>query len=170
MNQKTNGLRLLTNSMDPQKETDQDIRHCLMFKLADGEYGIDMLCIKEIKILEAVTRLPNSPNYIQGVFNFHGDIVPVVNLRLILGLPQQDSTSATVTLVLKLDSAITSRLMAVVVDEVLEPLDIAGEDIKPVPDFGSEIETSLIHGLVSIDDKVRMILNVEQLLYRDALG
>ena len=164
-----NGLHLLSNSAEQLEDSQENMVHCLMFKLADEEYGIDMLCIREVKVLDALTTLPNTPDYIRGVFNFHGDIVPVVDLRLLLGMVEQKQGARTIVLVLKLEDADT-RLVAVVVDDVLEPLDIADEDIKAVPDFGSKIDTSCIHGLVSIDDKVKVILNVEQLLSREALG
>lgn len=162
-----NGLHLLSNSVDQLEDSQENITHCLMFSLADEEYAVDMLCVQEVKVLDTVTTLPNTPDYIRGVFNFHGDIVPIIDLHLLLDAAEQKQASRSVALVLRLDSA--SRLVAVMVDDVLEPLDIADEDIKDVPDFGSKIDTSCIHGLVSINGKVKVILNVEQLLSREAL-
>ena len=164
-----NGLHLLSNSVDQLAGPQENITHCLMFSLADEEYAVDMLRVREVKVLDTVTTLPNTPDYIRGVFNFHGDIVPVIDLRLLLGADEQKQTSKSIALVLRLDSA-NNRLVAALVDDVLEPLDIADEDIKAVPDFNSKIDTYCIHGLVSINGKVKVILNVEQLLSREALG
>ena len=163
------GLHLLSNSVDQLADSQENITHCLMFSLADEEYAVDMLSVREVKVVDTVTTLPNTPDYIRGVFNFHGDIVPVIDLCLLLGVAEQKQGSRSMALVLRLDSA-SSRLVAVLVDDVLEPQAIADEDIKAVPDFGSKIDTSCIHGLVSSKGKVKVILNVQQLLNREVLG
>lgn len=141
----------------------------LTFFLDDEEYGVEILRVQEIKGWDKVTHLPNSPHYLCGVLNLRGTIVPVVDLRLRFSMPARAYTPTTVVVVLKVNG-ITQRTVAIIVDGVSDTHNVLPENIKPTPDFGNSINTDFISGLVSIDDSMMMILNIDSLLSVEALG
>jgi len=141
----------------------------LTFLLDDEEYGVEILRVQEIKGWDKVTHVPNSPHYLCGVLNLRGAIVPVVDLRLRFGMAARVYTPTTVVVVLKVDG-ITQRIVGIVVDSVSDAHAVLVAAIKPVPDFGSSINTDFISGLVSIDNNMTILLNIDNLLGVEALG
>lgn len=141
----------------------------LTFMLGDEEYGVEILRVQEIKGWETVTKIPNTPHFLCGVLNLRGTIVPIVDLRLRFDMPARAYMPTTVVVVLKVEGDI-QRTVGVVVDGVSDAHDVLPADIKPAPDFGSHINTNYISGVVSIDDAMMMILNVDDLLSVEAIG
>lgn len=162
-------LQAVSDALDVLDEKEEGAEQYLTFLLDDEEYGVEILRVQEIKGWDRVTHIPNSPHYLCGVLNLRGTIVPVVDLRLRFGMPARAYTPTTVVVVLKVDG-VTQRTVGIVVDGVSDAHNVLPEDIKPAPDFGSSIKTEYITGLVSIDDNMMMILNIDSLLSIEALG
>lgn len=162
-------LQAVSDSVDLIEQKEDASEQYLTFLLGDEEYGVEILRVQEIKGWDRVTSIPNSPHYLCGVLNLRGTIVPVVDLRLRFGMPPLAYTPTTVVVVLKVDG-ITQRTVGIVVDGVSDAHNVLPEEIKPAPDFGNSINTDFITGLVSIDDNMMMILNIDRLLSIEALG
>ncbi|MDQ7073143.1 MAG: chemotaxis protein CheW [Gammaproteobacteria bacterium] len=159
-------LQQLNDSLgDVDERTDQ----YLTFLLGDEEYGVEILRVQEIKGWENVTHIPNTPDYLCGVLNLRGTIVPVVDLRLRFDMPKRTYTPTTVVVVLNVGEGV-QRTVGVVVDGVSDAHNILPEEIKPTPDFGTTVSTDFIKGLVSIGSGMMMILNIDRLLRVEALG
>jgi purine-binding chemotaxis protein CheW len=142
----------------------------LTFILAGEEYGVDILRVQEIKGWDSATPIPNTPHYIRGVINLRGSIVPVVDLRrrFDLGVVEYDKT--TVVIVLKVAGPQGERTMGFVVDAVSDVYSVAGEQVKPPPDFGAAVGTEFVRGLATIDQKMVILLDMDQLVGGDTLA
>ena len=148
----------------------------LTFTLADEEYGVDILRVQEIKGWDSVTGIPNTPDYIRGVINLRGTIVPVIDMRLRFGLPPLEYGPLTVVIVLRVESGSRTRIMGIVVDAVSDVYNLPEDRIRPAPDFGGTVESEFITGLAGVEDKMVIVLDVDRLLnsrelaVMDALG
>jgi purine-binding chemotaxis protein CheW len=137
----------------------------LTFILAGESYGIDILKVQEIRGWVPVTKVPNAPFFVRGVMNLRGAIVPVIDLRLRFGLESVEYTKTTVVIVVTVRSEHGDRIIGMVVDGVSDVLNINNPaDIKDPPDFGTAVHTEFISGLVTIEDGMVMLLNVDRLL------
>lgn len=141
----------------------------LTFIMNNEEYGVDILCVQEIRGWETATPLPNAPKHIKGVINLRGTIVPIVDLRQCFGLSAIDYTAITVVIVLKVQSEAGSRVIGIVVDGVSDVYALADSDLHRPPDLGHAVDTAFIKGLASIDNKMIILLNIDQLLNIDEL-
>jgi purine-binding chemotaxis protein CheW len=143
----------------------------LTFVLATEEYAVDILRVQEIKGWNKVTPIPNTPEYICGVINLRGTIVPIIDLRLRFGLERQAYGPMTVVVVLKVISANNKeRTMGIVVDAVSDVYDVIETDIKPPPDFGSVISTEFVKGLATVGEKMVIVLDIDRLLNSNELA
>jgi purine-binding chemotaxis protein CheW len=136
----------------------------LTFLLAGEEYGVDILRVQEIKGWDTVTVLPDTPAYVKGVINLRGTIVPIIDLRERFHLEHLPYGPTTVVIVLKVVSDDRQRIMGMVVDAVSDVYSVAGEQLKPPPDFGGAISTKYLTGLATVDDKMIIVLDIDQLL------
>lgn len=141
----------------------------LTFIMAGEEYGVDILCVQEIRGWENATPLPNAPEHIKGVINLRGTIVPIVDLRKCFGLQAIDYTPVTVVIVLKVAADQGDRVMGIVVDAVSDTYSIAQTDMRPAPDLGDATDVSFIRGLVNVNDKMVILLNLDSLLSAEDL-
>ncbi len=132
----------------------------LTFSLAGEEYGVDILSVREIRSWSRVTRIPQTPDYVLGVLNLRGAIVPVMDLRLRFGLQRESYGDDTVMIIV----AMVERLFGIVVDAVSDVVDIDPSTIKPVPDMGAVVDTRYLKGLVTHVDRMVMLLDVEKLM------
>ena len=145
-------------------DIDGDADQYLTFLMADEEYGVDILRVQEIRGWEHVTPVPNTPKYIKGVINLRGTIVPLVDLRERFGVEQIPYGPTTVVIVLKVIGEDSERIMGIVVDAVADVYNIEDENIKPAPDFGSVVSIEYVRGLVSIEEKMLIVLEIDKLL------
>lgn len=136
----------------------------LTFIMNNEEYGVNILCVQEIRGWESATPLPNAPAQIKGVINLRGTIVPIVDLRQCFGLEAIEYTPVTVVIVLKVQGANGSRIVGIVVDAVSEVYTIGNGDIKPAPDLGDAVDTDYVRGLVDVDQKMVILLEIDRLL------
>lgn len=143
-------------------EQAQGVRQFLTFIMADEEYGVDILTVQEIRSWEEITVLPNAPDYVKGVINLRGTIVPILDLRLRFGLPSIEYGPLTVVIVVKVDFEQGSKIMGVVVDAVSDVYSIAEEDAKTVPNFTDSDNSEFVSGLVNVGEKMVALLDLKK--------
>ncbi|MFW5442975.1 MAG: chemotaxis protein CheW [Methylococcaceae bacterium] len=137
----------------------------LSFTLGDEEYGVDILCVQEIRSWEPVSRIPNVPSYEKGVVNLRGAIVPIIDLRERFGLGHLAYTALTVVVVLQTQVEVgQNQVMGLVVDSVSDVIDVEKKSIQKAPDFGTKVSTEFINGLASVNERMVMLLDVNKLL------
>ena len=141
-----------------------DMDQYLTFILADEEYGVDILRVQEIKGWDTVTPIPNTPEFIKGVINLRGTIVPIVDLRQRFGLEKTEYGKLTVVIVLKVISENSERVMGIIVDAVSDVYNVAEDEMKPPPDFGSVVSIEYVKGLATVADKMVIALDIDHLL------
>lgn len=142
----------------------------LTFMLAGEYYGVDILRVQEIKGWTQVTQIPNTPDYIQGVLNLRGTIVPIIDMRMRFSLEHEDYTPITVVIVLSVKCSSGDRVIGIVVDAVSDVLDVKTDDIKPSPDFGTTVNTEFISGLTVVGEQIATLLDVDKMLSMDELA
>jgi purine-binding chemotaxis protein CheW len=132
----------------------------LAFTLGREEYGIDILKVQEIRGYETVTRIANAPDFIKGVINLRGIIVPIVDLRIKFQLDRVEYNQYTVVIIMNLKD----RVVGIVVDGVSDVLTLQSQQIKPAPEFSGALDTEYIRGLGSIDERMLILVDIERLL------
>jgi purine-binding chemotaxis protein CheW len=145
------------------------ISQYLTFFMAGEEYGVDILCVQEIRGWENSTPLPNAPGHIKGVINLRGTIVPIVDLRQCFGMQSIEHTPVTVVIVLKVKMEEGSRVMGIVVDAVSDVYSLSQSDMRPVPNLGDGVDTNFIRALVTVNDRMVILLNIDCLSALDQL-
>ena len=149
----------------PKSDTLQDNGgKYLTFKLANEEYGVEILKVREINGLMDITAVPQMPHYAKGVINLRGKVIPVIDLRLKFGLPEIEHTEQTCIIVVDV-----GREIGVIVDTVSEVLDLRGENIEPPPSMGGDVDTSFILGMGKVGDAVKILLDIVKVLGSDDL-
>jgi purine-binding chemotaxis protein CheW len=135
-------------------------REVLVFVLGAEEYAVDILKVQEIRGYEKVTPIPAAPDYLKGVVNLRGIIVPVIDMRVKFGLAEPKYDSFTVVIILRL----AQRTIGIVVDAVSDVVGLARDDVKPAPQLGTLVDSSFIAGLGTQDDRMVLLLDIEKLL------
>jgi purine-binding chemotaxis protein CheW len=169
MSESTENTDLSLGLLQEIAEVEEGSEQFLTFLLDGEEYGVEILRVQEIKGWDAITCIPNTPEYLCGVLNLRGMIVPIVDLRLRFGMPFSEYTPTTVIVVLRIEG-VTERTVGVVVDAVSDTYNVKSEAIQPAPDFGSIINTQYIRGLATLNDNMVMLLDLDSLLDVDAIG
>ncbi len=141
----------------------------LTFHLREEEYGVDILCVQEIKGWDQVTQIPNMPEYVKGVINLRGAIIPLIDLRLRFGLEEVEYGPTTVVIVLKVESDGRERTFGIVVDAVSDVYDVTDDQLNPPPDLGSAINVNYVSGLAAVEEKMLILLDAERLVTDEAL-
>ncbi len=141
----------------------------LSFSLGDEDYGIDVLKVQEIRGWEEVRPLPDTPDYVKGVLDLRGLIVPIIDMRLRFNLDSAEYTPTTVTIILSMEAGDDSRMIGIVVDGVSDVLDLREQDIKQAPSLGKKIDTRYLLGMVSMGNRVVLLLDADNLLDLDEL-
>jgi purine-binding chemotaxis protein CheW len=146
-----------------------NVAQYLSFTLDNEEYCVDILRVQEIRSWEPVSRIPNVPHYEKGVVNLRGSIVPIIDLREKLGIKFTDYTPLTVVVVLQTNDNNKTRTMGVVVDSVSDVINLDKTKIQDAPDFGAKVSNEFINGLVSVNDRMVILLDVDKLLKLEEL-
>ena len=141
----------------------------LTFMLAGEEYGVDILRVQEIKGWDKATPIPNTPDYVRGVMNLRGTIVPIIDLRMRFTMDRIDYGPTTVVIVLRVECEGRDRIMGIVVDAVSDVYAVPTEELRPSPDFGGNVNVEFVRGLATVDEKMVIILNIDKLLNSDEL-
>ena len=136
----------------------------LTFKLAEEEYGLQILKVREIIGMMDVTPVPRTPDFIRGVINLRGKVIPVIEIRGKFKLDRIEDTGKTCIIVVQVERQETEVTMGIIVDEVSEVLDISPDQLEPSPEFGTRIDTDFILAIGKVNDKVIMLLDIDQIL------
>ena len=136
----------------------------LTFSLADEEYGIGILKIKEIIGMMPITSVPRTPEFVKGVINLRGKVIPVLDLRVRFGMEEIDYTERTCIIVVEIEGPIGTVMIGIVVDSVSEVLNIKGDDTEDTPAFGASINTDYILGMAKMEGVVKILLDIDKVL------
>lgn len=152
----------LNGELENNKMTNPSLesQEFLTFVLGSEIYGIDILKVQEIRGYDSVTSIANTPEFIKGVINLRGHIVPIVDLRIKLHLERISYDEFTVVIILNM----SDRIVGIVVDGVSDVLHLGANEIRPVPDIVSGIDTRYIIGLARIEDRMLILVDIEQLM------
>ncbi len=132
----------------------------LTFNLNDETYAVEILKVQEIRGWSEPTQIPNAPNFIRGVMNLRGAIVPILDLHYRFNMNETEFTKNTVIIVVN----VQDRTIGMVVDNVADVIDLNIESVKKSPDFGTSIDSSFIHGLSEVNNEMVIILNIDAML------
>ena len=141
----------------------------LVFHLGREDFAIRVLKVREIMGIQDITAVPQTPVYVKGVINLRGKVIPVVDLRLKFGLPEQEYTQRTCIIVVQVRVEGGPTLMGIVVDGVAEVLNLAVTDIEDTPDFGDGTSTPYLLGMAKVKGNVKILLDIEQVLTNQEL-
>lgn len=142
----------------------------LTFKLADEDYGISLLKVREIIGMMPITSVPRTPPFVRGVINLRGKVIPVTDLRLRFGMPEIDYTDRTCIIVVEVDGQVGTVQMGIVVDAVNEVLPVKSEEIEDAPEFGARVDTCYILGMASIEGAVKILLDIAKVLTAEEIA
>ena len=144
----------------------QTLNEFLTFRLGEEEYGIDILKVQEIRGYDAITQIANSPDFIKGVVNLRGIIVPIIDMRIKFRLGTAEYDQFTVVIILN----VSGRIMGIVVDGVSDVINLDSDQIRDAPEFGTAIDTEYIRGLGTVDDRMLILLDIEKLMGSREMG
>ncbi len=136
----------------------------LTFSLSNEEYGIGILKIKEIIGMMPVTSVPQTPDFVKGVVNLRGKVIPVMDLRLKFSMKSADYTERTCIIVVEIEGKKGNILIGLVVDSVSEVLNISQNDIEKTPSFGANLDTKYIQGMAKMEGGVKILLDIDRIL------
>jgi purine-binding chemotaxis protein CheW len=145
---------------------DADARQFLTFRLAGEEYGVGILAVQEIRGFCAVTKVPHTPAWLLGVINLRGVVVPIIDLRLKFSLASAEYNETTVVIIL----TVATRVVGVVVDAVSDVITLGAAQIKPAPSLGTGAQMSHIIGFGTLDERMRILMDVEKLMAGADMG
>jgi len=145
---------------------DADAQQFLTFRLAGEEYGVGILTVQEIRGWSSVTKVPHTPAWLLGVINLRGVVVPIIDLRIKFDFASAEYNETTVVIIL----TVATRVVGVVVDAVSDVITLGAAQIKPAPTLGTGANTSHIIGFGTLDDRMRILMDVEKLMAGADMG
>jgi len=148
--------------------SDRDGKY-LTFRLADEEYGVSILKIKEIIGVMPITTVPQTPDFVKGVINLRGKVIPVITLRKKFGMEEAEYTDKTCIVVVEILINAENVQIGIVVDTVSEVLNIKEEDIEDTPSFGTNLDTKYILGMAKMEGGVKILLEIDRVLSSEEL-
>ena len=143
-----------------------DVEEFLTFTLGKEEYAIDILKVQEIRGYDSITGIANTPDYIKGVINMRGVIVPVLDMRLKFHMGNATYDEFTVMIILNLGQ----RIVGMVVDSVSDVIALQPEEIRKAPDFGSTFDTEYLVGLANVGERMAIVVDIEKLMTSQEMG
>lgn len=141
-------------------------REFLTFRLGSEEYGIDILKVQEIRGYDTVTTIANAPDFIKGVINLRGVIVPIVDLRIKFNVGGAEYNQFTVVIVLN----VGSRVVGIVVDSVSDVMTLDERQIKDAPQFSSALDTRFVTGIGTLEERMLILLDIERLILSEEMA
>lgn len=158
--------------MSSQRQTDRTFSardragKFLTFSLDQELYGLEILKVREINGMMTITHIPRTPDYVKGVINLRGKVIPVLDLRLKFGLPAAEWTEETCIIVVEVDG----MEMGIIVDQVSEVQDIAADSIEDPPALGTQVDTTFILGMGKNEDRVTILLDIDKVMTQEDLA
>lgn len=156
--------------VDELGEVNANVEQFLTFLLNDQEYAVDILQVQGIQGWAGCTELPNTPEYIRGVINLRGAIVPIFDLRMRFEMASAEYNDLTVVVVVKIQTEDAEKTIGLVVDAVSEVYNIEKSEMSPPPEFGSDVESRYIKALANFQENLVILLDVEKLVNESLLG
>lgn len=138
----------------------------LAFNLGSEEYGVDIQKVQELRGYDAVTRIANAPDYIKGVVNLRGVIVPIIDIRIKFNLGTPTYDQFTVVIILN----IGGRVMGMVVDCVSDVITLTPDQVKPAPEMGSALDTNYLIGLGTVEQRMLILVDIDKLMSSTEMG
>lgn len=138
----------------------------LSFRLGKEEYAIGILKVQEIRGYEAVTTIANAPDFIKGVINLRGIIVPIIDMRIRFNVGKVTYDQFTVVIILNIDT----RVIGIVVDSVSDVVLLSPEDVKPAPEMGTALDSNYLKGLATVGERMLILLDIDKVLNDEVLG
>jgi purine-binding chemotaxis protein CheW len=148
---------------------EQDVEQYLTFMIAGEEYAISLLKVKEIIEYDTVTPVPKTPEWVRGVINLRGSVVPVIDLAVKFRLPASVAGRLTCIVITEVECAGEATIMGVMADSVLQVIDLKPEDVEHPPTFGTRVKVDYLNGMARSGKKFCLILNTEKVLSTDEL-
>ncbi|RJG26377.1 chemotaxis protein CheW [Massilia cavernae] len=143
-----------------QNDTNRNGIEALAFTLGTEEYGVSILKVQEIRGYDAVTRIANAPDFIKGVVNLRGIIVPIVDMRIKFNLGAPTYDQFTVVIIL----SIAGHVVGMVVDSVSDVITLTPDQIKPAPEMGTALNTDYLTGLGTLDQRMVILIDIDRLM------
>ena len=141
-----------------------ELTQYLTFEVADEEYAIEITRVREILVYSSLTSVPRAPEFIAGVMNLRGSVVPVVDLRNKLGLPPTEITGTTCVVIVDIQRENQTSHVGLLADDVRQVMSLASEDVEPAPTFGTKIDLAFLRGMGDLGDHFALILDIDRLL------
>jgi len=154
------------NSQGGHANADISGHEFLAFTLGNEEYGIHILKVQEIRGYEAVTRIANAPDFLKGVINLRGIIVPVVDMRIKFNLGSPTYDQFTVVIILNIEG----RIVGMVVDSVSDVTTLLPEQVRPSPEMGTTFNTEFLIGLGTLEDRMLILVDIDKLMSSPEMG
>ncbi len=142
----------------------------LTFKLDDEVFALDIAKIREVLDFTSITRVPRTPEFMRGVINLRGSVVPVVDLRLKFGMTKTEKTVNTCIIITEVTVDNETAVLGALADSVQEVLDLEPDHIEPAPKIGTRLNTEFIKGMGKRDNKFIIILNIDKVFSTDELA
>lgn len=153
------------NKNSPEKNEQGQVVQFLTFTVDQQEFGVDIMSVREIKGWTEVTRLPNSPEYMRGVMNLRGIIVPIFDLRCRFSMGNTQATPKNVVIII----AIGERTIGVLVDAVSDILEVNASEVKAAPTNNGNIDDKYVNGIISVDKRMVVLLDISKLFDEEEL-
>lgn len=142
----------------------------LTFKLDNEEFALDILQVREVLDYTTVTRVPRTPEFMRGVINLRGSVVPVIDLRMKFGMPRTEQTVDTCVVIVELMVDGQPLVVGALADSVQEVMELEANDVEPTPRIGMRLDTQFIKGMGKRDDKFIIILDIVKVFSVDELA
>ena len=142
----------------------------LTFSLAEEEYGLGILKVKEIIGMMPITSVPRTPDFVKGVINLRGKVIPVLDLRSKFDMESIPYNERTCIIVVEIEASDTTVLLGIVVDSVSEVLNIKEDEIEETPTFGTKLDTQYILGMAKLEGGVKILLNIDRVLSTEEIS
>jgi purine-binding chemotaxis protein CheW len=142
------------------RETEGDLTQLISFLVGDEEYGLDILRVKEVIRVRAITRLPRAPSFVKGIINLRGDVIPIIDLRDKFGLEHREYTAMTRVIVVDVDN----RLVGMVVDAASQVVRVPADHIDPPPPIVGGLSAEFIKGVGKLEERLIILLNIDRIL------
>lgn len=144
----------------------ENVQEFLSFTLGDEHYAVDIMQVQEIRGWERTTKIANAPDFIKGVINLRGDIVPIVDLRIKFNVGEPVYNEFTIVIVLQ----IRHRVVGVVVDSVSDVVRLTPDQVRPAPEFGVAFDSRYLQGLANVDDQMVILVDIAELIASEELA
>jgi len=142
----------------------------LTFELAEETYGVGILKVQEIIKMQEITKVPRTPEYMRGVINLRGKVMPVVSLRNLFGMEEAETSRNTCIIVMQGRQGESSVILGMIADKVSDVLEIGVDELEPAPSFGSQADTHFILGMAKTKDAVKILLDMNKVVSEEEIA